>query len=354
MTREILVSQISLATCRIKVYNELPTHRRDGFSSSQMSAPHGTLQDIITLGRDLLAMKWYFTGSCALLAYDYCLTFDREVDEIWWGRKTPIFYLYLSNRYCPMAFCVVTLFAYFSSLWTFEICNRFAIVEWIQTLLVVIPAETILVYRSYALSNRNKFIIGFLIAIMTSQCVAVVYAMSRPGTNGALQIPIYNVDPFHVCILFSDPRMDTAYLSLTIIFDIIVFSVTLHRTAIDAFISQNSALLRTIRWDGTIYFCVILAGNIVWLFLALFARPGLKFMNSQPSMILTSIMITRLTLSLRHASQHGGRVFEISCDEGNSGLQLGCIHDDDPGKEPESIVMTSMESPKSTDALVVK
>ena len=65
---------------------------------------------------------------------------------------------------------------------------------------------------------------------------------------------------------------DTAYLSLTIIFDIIVFSVTLHRTAIDAFVSQNSALLRTIRWDGTIYFCVILAGNIAWLFLALFAR----------------------------------------------------------------------------------
>ena len=33
--------------------------------------------------------QWYFTGSCALLAYDHCLTFDREVDEIWWGRKTP-------------------------------------------------------------------------------------------------------------------------------------------------------------------------------------------------------------------------------------------------------------------------
>ena len=58
---------------------------------------------------------------------------------------------------------------------------------------------------------------------------------------------------------------------------------------------------------------------------------------------LTSIMITRLTLSLRHASQHGGRVFEISREEEIFGLQLGRFHDDDPGKEPELIVMTSME-----------
>ena len=55
-------------------------------------------------------------------------------------------------------------------------------------------------------------------------------------------------------------------------------------------------------------------------------------------------MITRLTLSLRHASQHGDRVFEISCEEGHSGLQLGRFHDDDPGKEPELIVMTPIES----------
>ncbi|KIJ99770.1 hypothetical protein K443DRAFT_101667 [Laccaria amethystina LaAM-08-1] len=251
-------------------------------------APHETLQDIFILGRDLLAMKWYFTGSCALLAYDYCLTFDREVDEIWWGRKTPKPILPNGLLHRHSFRCKHDISSYPKSFPGSHVnqpdrvsCNRFAIVEWIQTLLVVIPAETILVYRSYALSNRNKFVVGFLITIMSSQCVAVFYAMSRPGTNGALQIPIYNVDPFHVCILFSDPHMDTAYLSLTIVFDVIVFSLTLHRTASDAFLSQYSDLLWTIRRDGTVYFCVILAGNIVWLFLALFSRPGLKFMNSQ-------------------------------------------------------------------------
>ncbi|KAJ7805495.1 hypothetical protein B0H14DRAFT_2382818, partial [Mycena olivaceomarginata] len=162
-------------------------------------------------------------------------------------------------------------------------CNRFAIVEWLQTLLIIVPAEVVLLLRIYALTNANKYLLGFLVSIILAEFIIVIYAMSLPGTNNAQVLPHVPIDSFHVCILFSDPKMDTAYLSTSIAFDCIVLAITLISTAVKN-VSQGTRywnILRTIRWDGTMYFCVILSGNVVWMSLAMNARPGLKFMNAQ-------------------------------------------------------------------------
>ncbi|KAJ6571646.1 hypothetical protein B0H19DRAFT_1130581 [Mycena capillaripes] len=258
--------------------------------------------EVIRLAEDLLAFKMYFAGCFALLFFDFFLTLADEVECIWKGKKSTMFYIFLMNRYCPMAFCIITLFAYVSPLWTYEICNRFAIVEWLQTLLIVVPAEVVLLLRVFALTNKNKYLFGFLVSIIVAECIIVFYAMSLPGTNNALVLPHIPIDSFHVCILYSDPKMDTAYLSSSIAFDSIVFAITIACTVNSNTQRSPSSILKTIRWDGTLYFCVILSGNVVWMALAINARPGLKLMNAQPSMYLTSIMINRLTLSVRNAA----------------------------------------------------
>ncbi|KAH9477635.1 hypothetical protein JR316_0009861 [Psilocybe cubensis] len=205
--------------------------------------------DIVTLGYDLLAFKVialvsflivsespdqrYYVGMAALLAYDYCLTIRQEIETIWKG-----------NRSLGMK----------TTLWTAESsCNRFAIVEWIQTLLIVLPAEAVLVLR------------------------------------------------------------DTAYLGVSIFFDFTVFIFTICRTVNFSQIKLPTAsLLRTILRDGAFYFLVILSGNIVWMVCSLTGRRGIKLINAQPSMLLTSIMITRLTLSLRSALSKDGTALPIS------------------------------------------
>ncbi|KIK70057.1 hypothetical protein GYMLUDRAFT_34508 [Collybiopsis luxurians FD-317 M1] len=286
-------------------------------------------EDLITLARDLQAFKWYYTACCTLLFYDYLLTWQKEYEYIWnWTSKGYIFFLFLLTRYIPIAFCVITLFAYFSPLWSMEICNRFARVEWIQTLLITIPAETVLLIRVNALVKR-RFLAITLSGIMLTQCSVVIYAMSLHEENMGLTLPDIPVDEFHVCILYSEPKMDLAYLLCSIIFDTIVFLVTLAVTLTSGCNSllpdlndrinsdtgrkrrrrharsrpTTSVLLSTIRRDGILYFCAILSGNVTWLILCLHARAGLKFMNAQPSMIITSIMINRLSLSLRKVSE---------------------------------------------------
>uniref|UniRef100_A0A8H8CFD1 DUF6533 domain-containing protein n=1 Tax=Psilocybe cubensis TaxID=181762 RepID=A0A8H8CFD1_PSICU len=120
-------------------------------------------------------------------------------------------------------------------------------------------------------------------------------------------------DPYHVCILYSQPKMDTAYLGVSIFFDFTVFIFTICRTVNFSQIKLPTAsLLRTILRDGAFYFLVILSGNIVWMVCSLTGRRGIKLINAQPSMLLTSIMITRLTLSLRSALSKDGTALPIS------------------------------------------
>ncbi|KAK0183987.1 hypothetical protein F5146DRAFT_501103 [Armillaria mellea] len=279
-------------------------------------------EDVTLLAKDLQAFKWYYVASCTVIFFDYFLTLSDEVEYAWKGRKGPIFFLFLLNRYCAMSFCIITLFAYFSPLWTFEVCNRFAIVEWLQALLAAIPAEAVLLIRVYALTGNRKLYISILSLLPITQCIIVIYAMAQPGENNALPLPDLSAqsngtDLFHVCILFSNPVMDTLYLTVSILFDSIVFIITLQATIQCRKIIPTTLLLQRIQRDGTLYFGIILTGNVVWMIFALCGRSGLKLMNAQPSMIFTSVMISRLTLSLRRTSHErysawSFKAFELS------------------------------------------
>ncbi|KAJ3875776.1 hypothetical protein F5051DRAFT_469716 [Lentinula edodes] len=234
-------------------------------------------EDVTLLAHDLQAFKWYYTACCTVLFYDFILTWQEEFEYIWNGVRKG--------------------HAYFSPLWTIEICNRFAIVEWVQTLLVTLPAEIVLLIRANALASRRSLTIA-LWAIIMAQFVIVIYAMSQPGQNLGLPLPNIPIDQFHVFL---------TTLVITVDYGCSVWpngSDSLTPFGEARFRPANSVLLSTIQRDGIIYFCAILSGNIVWLILSLNerVRPGLKFMNTQPSMIITSVMINRLTLSVRKVS----------------------------------------------------
>ncbi|KAI3621483.1 hypothetical protein WG66_009420 [Moniliophthora roreri] len=174
-----------------------------------------SMEDVELLGRDL---QLYFAGAASLLFYDYLLTLADEVEYAWKEKKG---------------------LAYFSPLFTPERC-----------------------------------IVIFLALIMGAQSIVVVVAMSDPHLNGYVDI-----EPFHICILYSDLKMDIAYLSLSILFDVIVFGLTVYLTFNPtnqsnalSLVAPKASLLQTIQRDGLLYFCTILSGNLVWLLMVIFAR----------------------------------------------------------------------------------
>jgi hypothetical protein len=61
---------------------------------------------IVQFGNDIMAVKYYTTAALTLYMYDFLLTLPDEVKYIWQGRKTWMFYVFLINRYFPMAYVV--------------------------------------------------------------------------------------------------------------------------------------------------------------------------------------------------------------------------------------------------------
>ncbi|KAJ7306634.1 hypothetical protein DFH08DRAFT_975892 [Mycena albidolilacea] len=55
-----------------------------------------------------------------ILIWDHLDTFTTEVEYIWKGKKGPLVYLFVLNRYLtPLGF-IINLFAYLSPMWTLE------------------------------------------------------------------------------------------------------------------------------------------------------------------------------------------------------------------------------------------
>lgn len=66
---------------------------------------------------------------------------------------------------------------------------------------------------------------------------------------------------------------DTAYLGVSILFDFIVFAVTILRTiTFQQTLVPKTGLMRTIFRDGVLYFATILSGNVIWMACALAGR----------------------------------------------------------------------------------
>ncbi|TFK41742.1 hypothetical protein BDQ12DRAFT_710744 [Crucibulum laeve] len=249
---------------------------------------HGlsSMATLIIFKLDWPKRKWYYTASFSVLAYDYLLTFNEEVKEIWQRKPTlgmekiynpdymtksatssilplpdesilsdSIRYLdFISMRSGSHA-------EYFSPLWTFE------------SILTLFPAEILMIYRVYAITAKCLPVVILLICTMVAQGFVIIYSASQPGGLEAFVTPNYNLDPFHICLLYPKTILrGCIYLIIAIFFDIIVFSITISRTINRNSLLPRTPLLRTIQRDGTIYFLVLLAGNLIWFILALFGR----------------------------------------------------------------------------------
>ncbi|KAF8881227.1 hypothetical protein BD779DRAFT_1802758 [Infundibulicybe gibba] len=182
-------------------------------------------------------------------------------------------------------------------------CNRFAIVEWIQTTL---SAEIALGLRIYAITRRNKLLAAILSVIVIIQCIIIFYTLTLKENKGAQSFASVTMDNLNFicgqqCLYLTSQSMRLTSATFTQVSDCIVFGVTIPVVGPN----HPTRLAQTIERDGAVHFRAILSGNAVWMLMSLFARPGLKFMNAQLSVVMTSVMVTRLTLSAESKLERG-------------------------------------------------
>ncbi|KAF5379386.1 hypothetical protein D9615_006600 [Tricholomella constricta] len=201
-----------------------------------------------------------------------------------------------------------------------QICARYESLEPLGTAILTTIAELFMTLRVYALLKRNKavlFVAGVIILWQWALIMYVIVQASKGTTHLAFLLSrdvapalptLPTTDPYHVCIFIVSPALvpwAEAFLCLCLSFDGlafigIIFGIAVRRREMN---TQSLAPVTTIiRRDGVLYFFVLFSSNLVFLLVARYARPGLKNIHNQPAMVISAIMVNRITLNLKRES----------------------------------------------------
>ncbi|KAJ7306644.1 hypothetical protein DFH08DRAFT_975903 [Mycena albidolilacea] len=236
-----------------------------------------------------------------ILIWDHLDTFTTEVEYIWKGKKGPLVYLFVLNRYLtPLGF-IINLFAYLSPMWTLES-------SWIGS---VCP-QPILIFVVVAMG------IGWLIvfsvqAWLLSNGLPVIHnpisGVRGNSFHASAPLPAPHNALNAACTMIFPPAVDiiaTSVAWLPLLYESLVLILTLIKTVPVIVQSRRapqclngSTIMKQLFQDGLIYYSAIFAvdGGLTIMFIS--APPGLKNIISQLPLIVTVTMMSRITLNLK-------------------------------------------------------
>ncbi|KAJ6511926.1 hypothetical protein C8R47DRAFT_1291422 [Mycena vitilis] len=277
---------------------------------------------------DTIRTNFVGFASFSLLVWDHAITFDDEVELIWKGKKGPIIYLFIINRYfTPLGF-MVNLFAYLSPTWTVEVrinirpdrlkwhvhhsrppeptvlrCTHFIRYEGCTVAIAVEMVGLMMLLRINALYPRRKWITGMLAFLLLVETGINIWLISRG------EPVLHNrASGVHACSMVFDPQISvaaTASAWYPLMYDSIVFALTVNRTLPSIRKKEAGYIIKKLLEDGLLYYSVIFAITFVLTFMIVGAPPGVKNIAAQMEQLLTVAMMSRITLSLKKAGRHG-------------------------------------------------
>ncbi|KAJ3996639.1 hypothetical protein F5050DRAFT_72166 [Lentinula boryana] len=103
-----------------------------------------------------------------------------------------------------------------------------------------------------------------------------------------------------------DPAISTwasASAWIPLIYDTIIFALTMHRTIPELRSRDASFVIRRIFDDGLIYYSVIFSVNAILTVMILAAPAGIKNIAAQTEQLMTVAMMSRITTNLKKAGQ---------------------------------------------------
>jgi len=198
-----------------------------------------------------------------------------------------------------MVYGVWTMIVDYLPNYTEELCSHTAILQPLFFIWSTLSAQIFLMLRIYALSGKNKIMLGGFASLTIIQALTGILLTAIPPSSIVIP-PSIPLDVFHICVYNGKTRYQIAYVSMSLLYDTAAFisivCLSLHG------VGKISILVVTILQDATVYFLVIFISHTILAFFIIFARESLKATPATGSNILIPLMVTRLLLSLRKAS----------------------------------------------------
>ncbi|KAJ7773826.1 hypothetical protein B0H16DRAFT_1510119 [Mycena metata] len=235
-----------------------------------------------------------------IVVYDYALTVKQEVARFWgttltWG--TALFYL---NRYSALFGTVPIVTEYFMTTndpTKTALCHAFSQYHTYFALLSQILVSVMLIMRTYALYERNKYILFLTIGVTLAAIIvalAVILTESDVNTLSA-QLQAYGCPS---PVPHATNLRDAIAWGGMLVFDVMIFSLTVYKAMKHGV--RTGSLFSVLFRDGSLYFSVMIASNAINIGTYTMSGPILSGCMTTMTNALSSVVISRLMLNLRN------------------------------------------------------
>ncbi|KAJ3763397.1 hypothetical protein EV360DRAFT_91875 [Lentinula raphanica] len=235
----------------------------------------------------------------AVVIWDWLVSLPREWRFVWKTHWTPVKIAYLFCRYWVIAVVPYLLYAFVKD-HSSDTCHKIyripvALAMWNQ-----VGSESVLLIRTYAFFNRNKYILWFLLAAIGGVVAYQLYVdatqmlllpfVKPPFTNGPC-FPMSKPHSAHLLGGFIAPLLfDTVVTFMTII-----KAITIRRRNG----GPNSRLIQTFLREGVFYYILISIANLINGIFYLQPRQVISAINIPLSVMMAPVLACRLILDLR-------------------------------------------------------
>ncbi|KAF5383632.1 hypothetical protein D9615_003803 [Tricholomella constricta] len=260
----------------------------------------------------VVAANYLKIAGASIFAFDYFQTLPAEIrfyrKQKGFMRLSIACWLLISVRYLGMLGIILVMIGGFMRTFTLESCTTFFLAVPVVKVLAAIASQGVFIFRTYAICNRNRTILYFLLIfggiLSVAELVAPVVVPRRPklGASGN-------------CI--SDlSKGSTSWIQYAcqVLFDAVILGLTIDRLfrGIDMkFISRSE--FTKIFWESQVmYFVAVTIMNILNLiFFIKFNKQSESTMFATLGIAITAIFSSHVILDL-HEVGHGLRSYSTS------------------------------------------
>jgi len=256
------------------------------------------LENLIQCLEDWRIASSVEVASVALICYDWLLTFDDELGFIWQRNKiTYARVLFILARYPALGCAIVGLLPLTTKLNNVTTC---------LTVITILSSELILAMRTWAIWERSRPILVFLVLLTFACATPAIAIVERDMVTAVVAPPSATWSGIQRCRKLTSAityAWVVPYLGV-MVFEVVVLGLTLYKVlqCRRGMTTQKSKLLNVLWIDGVIYFIFMLILGVVNVGLVQqVSDPQLRVGFTQLQTVAHSILSTRIVL-------HTGRV----------------------------------------------
>ncbi|KAH7928966.1 hypothetical protein BV22DRAFT_157759 [Leucogyrophana mollusca] len=221
------------------------------------------------------ALNYVYMASAAVVMYDQVLNFSQEVDLIWGRHWTFMTGLYFAARYCGSVSLFGTTALGLRLTWTRKVLESAYIAsQWLSGVFGV-AMQAILLVRVYALYNRSKKLLAFLLACFCCEVIVVLVTYGMLFNFSFMGRYVLAIGPNSIGSVAEEDELDPAVLEplgvvnvlMQLTLDVILLAFALFAAVNHASEARKlhggwsiNPLVKSLVADQLIYFI----GNVIW------------------------------------------------------------------------------------------